>query len=39
LANVYALRGMWKDVERVRKLMKTKKVAKIPAYSYASTTF
>jgi len=35
---VYALRGMWKDVERVRKLMKKKKVAKIPAYSYASTT-
>ncbi|ESQ27404.1 hypothetical protein EUTSA_v10018483mg [Eutrema salsugineum] len=38
LANVYATRGMWKDVERVRKMMQDKKLAKIPAYSYASTT-
>ncbi|KAL1208684.1 Pentatricopeptide repeat-containing protein [Cardamine amara subsp. amara] len=39
LANVYAVRGMWKDVERVRKMIKEKKLAKIPAFSYPTTTF
>ena len=33
LANVYASREMWKDVERVRKLMKENKLVKVPAYS------
>ncbi|CAA7013452.1 unnamed protein product [Microthlaspi erraticum] len=39
LANVYAFRGMWSEVERVRKMMKTTNVAKIPAYSFATSSF
>ncbi|KFK42118.1 hypothetical protein AALP_AA2G213100 [Arabis alpina] len=39
LANVYAFRGMWKDVERVRNMLKEKKLDKIPAYSFVTTTF
>ncbi|KAJ0241426.1 Pentatricopeptide repeat-containing protein [Hirschfeldia incana] len=37
LANVYAFRGMWKDVERVRKLMMENKLVKVPAYSSTTT--
>ncbi|KAJ0989730.1 hypothetical protein J5N97_008086 [Dioscorea zingiberensis] len=33
LANVYASCGMWTDVGRVRKMMKEKKVKKVPGYS------
>ncbi|CAN8240275.1 unnamed protein product [Cochlearia groenlandica] len=38
LANVYAVREMWEDVERVRKMMKEKKLDKVSAYSYATLT-
>ncbi|KAG8367354.1 hypothetical protein BUALT_Bualt16G0063400 [Buddleja alternifolia] len=33
LSNIYASHGMWKEVERLREIMKERKLAKIPAYS------
>ncbi|KAF5175942.1 Pentatricopeptide repeat-containing protein [Thalictrum thalictroides] len=36
LSNIYARVGMWEDVERVRMIMKTRKIAKSPAYSSAA---
>ncbi|XP_010540979.1 PREDICTED: pentatricopeptide repeat-containing protein At1g77170 [Tarenaya hassleriana] len=38
LANVYAKRGMWDEVERVRNAMKEKKLSKLPGFSYASSS-
>ncbi|OVA00255.1 Pentatricopeptide repeat [Macleaya cordata] len=33
LSNIYAGAGLWEEVERVREIMKQRKVAKIPGYS------
>ncbi|KAE9607573.1 hypothetical protein Lal_00026990 [Lupinus albus] len=33
LSNIYANKGMWKEVERIRAIMKERKFAKIPGYS------
>lgn len=33
LSNIYASHGMWKEVERLREIMKERNLAKIPAYS------
>ncbi|KAH0450992.1 hypothetical protein IEQ34_021684 [Dendrobium chrysotoxum] len=33
LSNIYAGEGMWEEVERVRRLMRDRKVGKIPGYS------
>ncbi|KAF2285230.1 hypothetical protein GH714_039060 [Hevea brasiliensis] len=37
LSNIYASRGLWQEVERIRVGMKRRKLAKIPAYSLATT--
>eukprot|EP01018_Ginkgo_biloba_P027696 Gb_25126 [translate_table: standard] len=34
LSNIYAAAGRWDDVENVRKMMKDRKVKKIPGYSW-----
>lgn len=36
LSNIYANKGMWKEVEHVRSVMKQRMLAKIPAYSLAT---
>ncbi|KAK4280934.1 hypothetical protein QN277_012486 [Acacia crassicarpa] len=36
LSNIYANKGMWKQVEHVRSVMKQSRLAKIPAYSLAT---
>ncbi|XP_054821671.1 pentatricopeptide repeat-containing protein At1g77170, mitochondrial [Prosopis cineraria] len=36
LSNIYADKGMWKEVEYIRSVMKQRKLAKIPAYSLAT---
>ncbi|CAL0330990.1 unnamed protein product [Lupinus luteus] len=33
LSNIYANKGMWKEVERIRAIMKERKFAKVPGYS------
>ncbi|PKI76249.1 hypothetical protein CRG98_003360 [Punica granatum] len=33
LSNIYASRGLWGEVERMRVVMKDRKLAKVPAYS------
>lgn len=33
LSNIYASHGMWREVERLREVMKDRKLAKVPAYS------
>ncbi|GAV89764.1 PPR domain-containing protein/PPR_2 domain-containing protein/PPR_3 domain-containing protein [Cephalotus follicularis] len=38
LSNLYASRGMWEAVDRIRGLMKQSKLAKIPAYSLATSS-
>lgn len=38
LSNIYADQGMWKDVERIRSLMKEGKLAKVPAYSLTTNS-
>jgi hypothetical protein len=38
LSNIYASRGLWLEVERVRLIMKQRTLAKIPAYSLATTS-
>ncbi|KAF3432663.1 hypothetical protein FNV43_RR23765 [Rhamnella rubrinervis] len=38
LSNIYASRGLWEQVERVRSVMKQKRFTKIPGYSLATTT-
>ncbi|KAJ9688331.1 hypothetical protein PVL29_014164 [Vitis rotundifolia] len=36
LSNIYASRGLWREVERVRGVMKERKLDKVPAYSLAT---
>ncbi|KAB1214080.1 hypothetical protein CJ030_MR5G017343 [Morella rubra] len=36
LSNIYASRGLWKEVERVREVMKQSRLAKVPGYSLGS---
>lgn len=36
LSNIYASRGLWEEVERVRAVMKHRNLAKVPAYSSAT---
>ncbi|WOH11184.1 hypothetical protein DCAR_0830664 [Daucus carota subsp. sativus] len=38
LSNIYASKGMWEEVSKIRKVMKTDKLAKIPAYSLATNS-
>lgn len=38
LSNIYASKGMWEEVERIRKVMKMGNLAKIPAYSLATNS-
>ena len=38
LSNIYARNGLWEEVERVRGIMKERKLAKVPAYSLASSS-
>ncbi|VFQ63044.1 unnamed protein product [Cuscuta campestris] len=33
LSNIYASSGLWEDVERMREILKQRKLSKIPAYS------
>ncbi|XP_004307867.1 PREDICTED: pentatricopeptide repeat-containing protein At1g77170 [Fragaria vesca subsp. vesca] len=37
LSNIYASRGLWKEVERVRRIMHQRKLAKVPGYSLAGS--
>ncbi|XP_031250667.1 pentatricopeptide repeat-containing protein At1g77170, mitochondrial [Pistacia vera] len=39
LSNIYASRGQWEEVERVRGIMKNKKLAKVPGYSLATNSY
>ncbi|KAF8400880.1 hypothetical protein HHK36_014183 [Tetracentron sinense] len=36
LSNIYASRGMWEEVQKVRGVMKERRIAKIPGYSLAT---
>lgn len=36
LSNIYATRGLWGEVERMRVVMKDRKLAKVPGYSLAA---
>lgn len=38
LSNIYANRGLWKEVERIRSVMKQGRLAKVPAYSLATNS-
>nr|GMC66805.1 pentatricopeptide repeat-containing protein At1g77170 [Ipomoea batatas]GME03434.1 pentatricopeptide repeat-containing protein At1g77170 [Ipomoea batatas] len=38
LSNIYASNGLWEEVERMREIMKLRKLAKIPAFSLPSTS-
>ncbi|KAA8534917.1 hypothetical protein F0562_029867 [Nyssa sinensis] len=38
LSNIYASDGLWEEVERVRGIMKERRLAKIPAYSLATSS-
>lgn len=38
LSNIYASKGLWKEVERVREVMKQRSLAKIPGYSLATSS-
>ncbi|KAF5458980.1 hypothetical protein F2P56_022972 [Juglans regia] len=38
LSNIYASRGLWKEVEMVREVMKQSRLAKIPGYSLATNS-
>ncbi|KAG9449148.1 hypothetical protein H6P81_009113 [Aristolochia fimbriata] len=38
LSNIYAAAGMWVDVQRIRRMMTERKVAKTPGYSVAATS-
>ncbi|KAJ0091067.1 hypothetical protein Patl1_13320 [Pistacia atlantica] len=39
LSNIYASRGQWEEVERVRGIMTNKKLAKVPGYSLATNSY
>lgn len=36
LSNIYATRGLWREVERIRRVMKERNLDKVPAYSLAT---
>lgn len=38
LSNIYASRGMWKEVEEMRVVMKQRRLAKLPGYSLATNS-
>ncbi|XP_021900075.1 pentatricopeptide repeat-containing protein At1g77170 [Carica papaya] len=38
LSNIYADGALWEEVERIRGIMKQRKLAKVPAYSFAATS-
>lgn len=38
LSNIYANKGLWKETERVRSVMKERRFAKVPAYSLATNS-
>nr|XP_007160298.1 hypothetical protein PHAVU_002G309900g [Phaseolus vulgaris]ESW32292.1 hypothetical protein PHAVU_002G309900g [Phaseolus vulgaris] len=38
LSNIYANRGLWKEVERIRSVMEEGRLAKIPAYSLTTNS-
>lgn len=38
LSNIYANKGLWKEVERIRSLMKEGRLAKVPAYSLTTSS-
>lgn len=38
LSNIYANKGMWKQVEQIRSVMKQRRLTKIPAYSLATNS-
>lgn len=38
LSNIYASKGLWEEVGRVRSIMKERRLAKVPAYSLASNS-
>ncbi|XP_015878568.1 pentatricopeptide repeat-containing protein At1g77170, mitochondrial [Ziziphus jujuba] len=38
LSNIYSSRGLWREAERVRLIMKQKRFSKIPGYSLATST-
>nr|AFK47126.1 unknown [Medicago truncatula] len=38
LSNIYANKGLWKEVERIRSFMKEGRLAKIPAYSITTNS-
>lgn len=38
LSNIYANRGLWKEVERIRSVMEEGKLAKVPAYSLTTNS-
>ncbi|CDP03272.1 unnamed protein product [Coffea canephora] len=38
LSNIYASNDLWEEVERIRGIMKERKLAKIPAYSLSTST-
>lgn len=39
LSNIYASHCMWEEVERMREIMKQRKLAKIPAYSLPDSSY
>ncbi|OMO58240.1 hypothetical protein COLO4_34773 [Corchorus olitorius] len=38
LSNIYASNGLWKEVEKVRGIMKQRKLAKLPGYSLSTSS-
>ncbi|XP_027344235.1 pentatricopeptide repeat-containing protein At1g77170, mitochondrial [Abrus precatorius] len=38
LSNIYANKGLWKEVERIRSVMKEGRLAKVPAYSLTTNS-
>lgn len=38
LSNIYANKGLWKEVERIRSFMKEGRLAKVPAYSITTNS-
>ncbi|KAK2659560.1 hypothetical protein Ddye_006093 [Dipteronia dyeriana] len=39
LSNIYASRGLWEEVESVRRIMKNGKLSKIPGYSLSTASY
>ncbi|CAK9161419.1 unnamed protein product [Ilex paraguariensis] len=38
LSNIYASKGLWKEVERIRGIMKERRLAKVPGYSLGTSS-